>query len=796
MAQSSSRRLTAILDLKDRLTNALKRPLSAMKQMQNQTQQATRSAGMFRDAQGRLRDALGRYVAEGNRVASTTSRMTSGFFSANSAAHSLNRGVMTLTTSTQGLHLSLVGVIAQLSALFGMQKAFDLTIGAAAKFEMNEAVIRAMFQGDEKGAKQFMDMISARAIDSPLYSEKDYYANAKSFLTFTKDTDQLSKMWDLAERLGGLDPAQGLSGAVFALREMFSGDGISMVERFEMKRDDINRIKKLDLSQQIVEFDKLLTKMGFSAKFMDDISDTAMAHWNQITEKTTKSLRQMGERGLDRLKPQLKAFNESLNPEALERFVEAGGQVVSGVVGAFLKLFNLVQKYAPPTIQFFKDLRERLEPLAPLFKVLNRALLAFFALSGIVAIIRGIGIALAVLSGPLGWIALAVGLIYTAWEENWMGIREKTAEFIAWIQPKIESFVSTVKDLYDEYMPQITEAWNNFWSNSEGKVNEYAPLIKSAVSRITTDVQTQFELMSPIVKSLWENLWKDVGKVNEIYISPMTKKIVDDFKAMLPEIQTTFSSIISYFEENAPLMAGTLEKFFAYAMPIFDYYVVSIAVLFKVVFGTLYDIIAGFVENFWNFITTIGSAIGGLAKSMMQVATGDYEGAWETMKKTTEQGVVNIENLKKDFMENGYDIGKNFVQSLSEGIDAYTSQVMDSIERLRAASQKDWRVQPVIPDTVAPAVRRAEAMTPAYEPRGYNKYNFHGIDYVPYDGYKTTLHKGEEVVSRQERQKREQAQRPINIEKLADYFVVREEADIQKIAKALALELYKAGEVM
>ena len=63
------------------------------------------------------------------------------------------------------------------------------------------------------------------------------------------------------------------------------------------------------------------------------------------------------------------------------------------------------------------------------------------------------------------------------------------------------------------------------------------------------------------------------------------------------------------------------------------------------------------------------------------------------------------------------------------------------------------------------------------------------MPYVPRDGYEAILHKGERVLTAQQNRQYNQGGSNISIPKLADTIVVREDADIDKIASALVKKI-------
>lgn len=74
------------------------------------------------------------------------------------------------------------------------------------------------------------------------------------------------------------------------------------------------------------------------------------------------------------------------------------------------------------------------------------------------------------------------------------------------------------------------------------------------------------------------------------------------------------------------------------------------------------------------------------------------------------------------------------------------------------------------------------------------KKHYHGLSRVPYNGYQAILHKNERVLTAKENRQYAPGNGGINIAKLADSIVVREEADIDKFASKLAHRIYLAAQ--
>lgn len=324
--------LTAVLRLKDDFTSKMRRAQRAAEQFDNAVRKAQRTTGLWRDANGRLRNEMGRFAKETQKASWDLTRLGNGLRNIAKEASGIRR----LATAFTGLATAIGGA-------YAAKKIFDSTVWEAAKHEQSTVMINAMIN-NKAISKQYMDLIDRLSVQSPVLNSQAMYANSKSFLTVSKDIKQLEKMWSLAERLAAIDPAQGVEGAVYALRELFSGDAVSMVERFEMPRKVMNEIKKMDLPKQLDALDRYFNKIGLTTKLVNDMGSTTIGLWNRVREQFQLVLREMGRPSLEVLSNFFTQILQKLESGDFSRFAQIGARMIksilSGLTNGIISIYN------------------------------------------------------------------------------------------------------------------------------------------------------------------------------------------------------------------------------------------------------------------------------------------------------------------------------------------------------------------------------------------------------------------------------------------------------------------------
>ena len=266
-----------------------------------------------------------------DQMKTTTERTSSATSRAGGSFASLGRGAGGALKNIFSLKSGLLGLVGTYATVATANKTFMATVGQAMEREQSNVMIKAMFD-DSQASKQYVKMVSDMAINSPILDSKAMLGNSKSFITVSKDMKQLEKMWNLAERMAAIDPLQGTEGAVFALRELFSGDSQSIVERSEMPRAIMNDIKKLPLDQQLAKLDKYFNKIGMTQKLIDEMGGTTLGKWQQVKEKFNLILSDMGTPALDTVSTFFDDLLKRFDSDDFTRFGKIGGRMIDGIL--------------------------------------------------------------------------------------------------------------------------------------------------------------------------------------------------------------------------------------------------------------------------------------------------------------------------------------------------------------------------------------------------------------------------------------------------------------------------------
>ncbi|WP_428830448.1 hypothetical protein [Clostridium tetani] len=313
------------------VTQALNLTISAMDNMNNSANRDIRITNSLNTARGAIQRAsvgLQELVNEQDRARNNQNRLNDSF----------NRG----TSEANGLTSKLKNLVGAYLGFQAVKKGIDLTIGGAAKLEQQLITISGML-GNKDVGKAFFGELNKYANIS-VYGLKEFNTITRSFIQFTKNTDNLMKLNKTAEKLAFLDPTQGLEGAGFALKEALSGDFMSVRQRFGFGKADAEILKaSKSMDDFINKFNKLLASKGATDKAMEEFNKSAVAQMNNLKSNVETAFSQSAKTGLETIKPLLSKINEGFKNGSYQSFFNGINTGLSLITNGIVEMIDIAQ---------------------------------------------------------------------------------------------------------------------------------------------------------------------------------------------------------------------------------------------------------------------------------------------------------------------------------------------------------------------------------------------------------------------------------------------------------------------
>lgn len=194
-----------------------------------------------------------------------------------SALGGIGSAAGTVATIAGGALLTGIGV-----TVAGLDAAGVAGLGFNNSMEQVAAQLNAFTKDGEK-TSQILDMIRERAAKTPFEFEQMAQATTALYPAATQSGVALEELIAQAEILAASNPAQGLEGAAFALKEAVGGDFTSIIERFNLPRQYLNQLKEEGVpAAQAVGM--AMQQMGLDASLVSNLAETASGRWSTLKD--------------------------------------------------------------------------------------------------------------------------------------------------------------------------------------------------------------------------------------------------------------------------------------------------------------------------------------------------------------------------------------------------------------------------------------------------------------------------------------------------------------------------------
>ena len=496
------------------------------------------------------------------------------------------------------------------------------------------------FTKDGAKSAEILDMIRERAAKTPFEFNEMARATAGLLPAAKASGEGLESLVEKAEILAASNPAQGLEGAAFALREAVSGDFTSIIERFNLPRQFINKLKDEGVpALEIVG--RAMKEVGFDTDLVANLAETADGRWSTFKDTFQGFAATITQPIFDSFSAGLGVVNKWLsdNEPLLSRTATAIGgalkgamdaiasvmpsidDLLSGLVGGFTSLVEIVSG----VIQVFSEYVQSGELLSAsefglsdsiasvVDSIVDFVLMIWDGINAVVEFVRPIveaiskfvswqdvltalGIAIGVVIMPailsfmatVAGIALVVGGVIAvvsflrhAWEEDWGGIREKTAAVWDWLKGAFEAVSEWLSEKLPGYLAQLQEAWETAWPIIQEAFSVAWDFLSSAWETISdwltnvlpgaiADLQDAWETAWPIIKEVFRATWDfisdawDLIRIWLTFIIPnAVAQLKEDWATGWDAIKTAFSTVW----DSIKTILDTLKTWFTVTIP-------------------------------------------------------------------------------------------------------------------------------------------------------------------------------------------------------------------------------------
>ncbi|MGM1048650.1 MAG: hypothetical protein ACQEXX_21260 [Bacillota bacterium] len=181
--------------------------------------------------------------------------------------------------------------------------------------------------------------------------------NALSFMSVTKNSDQISELNGFADRLSKLTSGDKSSGdATAAIMSAMQGDTSSLAKEFNIPEANIKQFSaeiaasKGNLDTFVASMDGLLQKSGITQEALSTMMDSPVNKWQQLLGNVNNAFVSIGSGALESLVPIMDMINGAFESGALDPFINALSMGLSLLTQGFLWLAEAV----PPAWEFIK----------------------------------------------------------------------------------------------------------------------------------------------------------------------------------------------------------------------------------------------------------------------------------------------------------------------------------------------------------------------------------------------------------------------------------------------------------
>lgn len=300
-------------------------------------------------------------------------------------------------------------------------------------------------------------------------------------------------------------------------------------------------------------------------------------------------------------------------------------------------------------------------------------------------------------------IGVAIGLLYVAWQSNFLGIQDITQQVIDVVRPYIETAIAAIQTAIETTLGAIQTAWDTVWPYLQTAIEIVWLAISTYVSTYILVVQTVIETALGIIQTVWDTVFPYIQTVVET-VFPVIQTVVSTYIGIVQTVIETALGVVkgiwdtvvpalqAVAETVFPAIASVVSSQIEIARAAIDTGVNAMKWVFENVFvpiqgivSDVFNTISGVVTTVWDpTVTAIGLgvdtvkllfdglvSIQGIVSDVFSTISGLVSSLWNNgAVLSIASGIGTIKSVFSGIYATMYGFGSDIVQGLIDGVAA------------------------------------------------------------------------------------------------------------------------------
>lgn len=248
------------------------------------------------------------------------------------------------------------------------------------------------------------------------------------------------------------------------------------------------------------------------------------------------------------------------------------GESIAPIVGRIADAFaSLAQKFSglsDGTQRFIVIIGSIAAAVGPVLIIVGKVITAVQTL---IPVIQTIVTVITKINPIIAIITTAVGLLFAAWNTNFMGIQEKTQQVFTFLQGLFQSFISIIQTVWTTFVNALQTIWSGIWDSIVLIFNTIKDnillVLDTFIAIFTGDWSTAWENIKLIFQNTWnmikgvaENIWNIIKSLFGDFLNSLVSALKSIGSSLLSAAESAFNAIKEGFQTVWEAITGWFSK--------------------------------------------------------------------------------------------------------------------------------------------------------------------------------------------------------------------------------------------